>query len=309
LVKLLTGSVWTELRRAAKAARGPTHAAIAYFSDGADRLLPLRAGSVLVCDASVPTVRSGATHPATLARLVRRGVRVYSSPSLHTKVLVIGRRAFVGSANASRSSADRLFEAVVTTDSPQVMSAARRLVTTLAIEALSPVVLERLQSEYRPPRLLKGPAKRRSRSPLTTPLKVVQLHLDDYPGDEDTVVKAGRQTAKEHRQHGSAWEVQEFRLTGRNSLRRGDSVVQVVDEGGRSPMVEPPGTVLHVQHYRTKRGRVAYVFVEIRRLSRRPTRRQITKALGRGVGAGLGKGRRLPKAHGDELRGYFERRP
>lgn len=68
---------------------------------------------MIVCDASQRALRSGSTHPAALAGLYKRKLRLLSKPGLHAKVFVVGNAAFVGSANASANSAGLLIEAVV----------------------------------------------------------------------------------------------------------------------------------------------------------------------------------------------------
>jgi hypothetical protein len=96
-------SPWPHITRAIRT-RGPRHAAIAYLGQDAPTLLPLRAGDVLVVNASRAAVRAHATSPAALAHYVAAGVRVLSSPNLHAGVIATRRWAVIGSAGASHSS-------------------------------------------------------------------------------------------------------------------------------------------------------------------------------------------------------------
>lgn len=105
--------------------------AIAYIGSEADTWLHLRAGDVVVCDASARAVRMGMTSVPQLRRWYEAGVQVASREGLHAKVGVIGSRAFVGSANASRMSADERDEAVFITSSPQVVRGLRSYVKSL----------------------------------------------------------------------------------------------------------------------------------------------------------------------------------
>ncbi len=107
--------------------RDPRRAAIAHLGQDAPTLLPLRAGDVLVVNASRAAVRAHATSPVALAHYVDAGVRVLSSPNLHANVIATDRRAVIGSANASHSStlAD---EAAVITDDPEVVAAVRAFI-------------------------------------------------------------------------------------------------------------------------------------------------------------------------------------
>jgi len=89
--------------------------------------LPFDVGDLLVVNASRAAVRAHLTSPIALAYYVDTGVRVLSSPNLHANVIATSRRAVIGSANASHSStiAD---EAVVITDDPEVVAAARTFI-------------------------------------------------------------------------------------------------------------------------------------------------------------------------------------
>jgi PLD-like domain len=65
-IQFVTGGIWKSLTASAKAARKPSLVAVAYFGQGASKLLPLRTGSRLVVDASEGAVKSCQTHPADL---------------------------------------------------------------------------------------------------------------------------------------------------------------------------------------------------------------------------------------------------
>jgi hypothetical protein len=60
---LLTSGVWASLTSAARKSSNPAYAAVAYFGQGASTLLPLRAGSHLVVDASERAVLAAKPAP------------------------------------------------------------------------------------------------------------------------------------------------------------------------------------------------------------------------------------------------------
>ncbi len=97
-------SPWPHITRAIRT-RGTRHAAIAHLGQDAPTLLPLRAGDVLVVNASRAAVRAHLTSPIALAYYLDAGVRVLSSPHLHANFIATDRQAVIGSANASHSSA------------------------------------------------------------------------------------------------------------------------------------------------------------------------------------------------------------
>ena len=140
---LLTGlDVWPRLAElvtgAGRVGRSPAYLAIACIGSTADQWLPLRPGDILVCGATDASVRLGLTSTAVLRRWHDSGAHVFSRPGLHAKSGVVGARAFIGSANASRRSVENRDEAtLVTTD--------RRLVAELRTfvgELLRPPALE-----------------------------------------------------------------------------------------------------------------------------------------------------------------------
>jgi hypothetical protein len=71
--QFITRGVWKSITASAKAARKPALVAVAYFGQGASKLMPLPAGSRLVVDASEGAVKSGQTLPADLVRIQKRG--------------------------------------------------------------------------------------------------------------------------------------------------------------------------------------------------------------------------------------------
>ncbi|MEO5835024.1 MAG: hypothetical protein ABIR83_16880 [Nakamurella sp.] len=127
-VRLIAGQrVWDALTPAL-AGRSSVIAAVASIGRDADRLLPLSRGATLVVNASDAAVRQGTTDPEVLLRWHRAGVRVHSLDSLNATLILVDTSApFVaaGSADASQISAQHLDEAVMVTDLPDTIIAAR----------------------------------------------------------------------------------------------------------------------------------------------------------------------------------------
>jgi hypothetical protein len=143
--------IWATLTKAARASSQRCYVAVAYFGKGACKMLPLKEGSRLVVDASDLAVKSGQTCPQDLIDLQAIGVEIYSVRNLHAKVFVLGRAAFIGSANASNRSKNQLVEAVIRTTDRLVIEASRQFVNDLRGQELTPEVLKRLNKIYRPP--------------------------------------------------------------------------------------------------------------------------------------------------------------
>lgn len=123
-------SVWpvikAQIRRSKKSQQ--IFAAIAYVGIDATKLMPLRRGDVLVCNASDASIKQGSTSAIALEKFFNRGVQIFNEPRLHGKVVVFPTKAFVGSANVSSRSKDVLIEAVVETTDSRVVDRTRRFV-------------------------------------------------------------------------------------------------------------------------------------------------------------------------------------
>ena len=105
---------WNSIRRdLTSKRRGAVIAVVAYVGADAPRIMPLRRGDSLVCDASTGTIKGRLTSANALLKYHRRGVAVYSLDDLHAKVICTRRFAWVGSTNASANSRDNLIEASV----------------------------------------------------------------------------------------------------------------------------------------------------------------------------------------------------
>ena len=123
--EVLTGKVWRGVAKRAHAA--PTRrAAIAYVT--VDEL-QLRAGDVLVTDASRRAIKYAQTDAKLLRRLHMDGVAIHSRPGLHSKVALFGRYEVVGSANMSGSG---LIEVSMITDDPLTTSGIAAFIKRLA---------------------------------------------------------------------------------------------------------------------------------------------------------------------------------
>ena len=181
--KFLGSDIWREITAVAKASQKPCLAAVAYFAKGASSRLPLPDGSRLVVNASEWNVKSGATCPADLLKLFNSGVRIFNEPSLHAKVFVFGKTAYVGSTNVSKTSAEDHIEAALrTTDSPAV-HAARVFVDEHCNIELGPERLKDLQKIYRDPQVPGGKRQnatiRRKQGPTIPRVFLVQLEHKD----------------------------------------------------------------------------------------------------------------------------------
>lgn len=294
---LVGEEVWPAIRHALRGRRAPI-AAVAYVTA---RDLPLKPGSILVCDAEEHTVRQGKTDPRILGPMLKDGIRVFSMPGLHAKILSGQNAAVVGSANLSTASAERLIEAVAILPGARHAAAVRRKIELLVREAreLDPVEVKRLVGIYRPPLPSPVPPPRRST------LWRVATWIKDWTDEEVEAGERGEPRAlkalrREFRGTAArAWELEQVSLLKRlidGGLDRGMEIVECLHRG-RSVMVQPIAKVLHVEP--TNKGPWAIAFLARRRRARaRPLtsiKHKLTPALRRGF-AGSSPGVRLSMA-------------
>jgi len=183
---LITADVWMRITAEASISTSPAFSASAYFGPNADKLLPLPPESMLVVDASIPTVQSGSTCPISLLRMKNKGVRIFSSQYLHAKLYAFDKSAFVGSCNASSRSANLLIEAAVLLKRVSDIQEVRNFVKSICVTELFESDLNYLGSLYTPPEIPKIPLQQSYFSTL-----VMEL-LQEQGGSRATQVQPPR---------------------------------------------------------------------------------------------------------------------
>jgi hypothetical protein len=132
MIKLVSTRLWSHIMTLSVNTRSKS-VAVAYISD--DSRIQFGKGDLLIVDASDDKIASGDTSAEVLARAKRRGARIYSLQNLHAKLMVFDDVAIIGSANISKNSYGRLFEAGVITDLPAVVKQTREAIERLKSHA------------------------------------------------------------------------------------------------------------------------------------------------------------------------------
>lgn len=247
MASLLLDDPWSRIGAACKKSRADV--AVAYVGQGATRLLPLRAGSNLVVDASEAAVRSGQTDPRELLKYFRKGVDVFSQPKLHAKVFVFSNVAFVGSTNVSSHSANVLVEAAVAVRTASAVAEARRFVLDVAKSPMGEEFLKKLVKIYRPPRFPVAGRQRRRRG-LTKeellseakPLRLIHLVPTDWGEPEFRADEAGRRVAEKCKTRGFKLDSFGWQRWAHHGFD--EEVVMMVKRSPRDITLDPPGRVL-----------------------------------------------------------------
>lgn len=237
--------------------RGMAWVAVPYFGIGAAKMLPLAAGSVLVTRFDEAEIRSGQIHPLDIVELLERGVRVYQHKNLHAKVYVFGRRALIGSANVSKTSAG-MEEACIETTEPAVVQKAKEFVAGLQGDELTVEYAASLQKLYRPPvrPVTRSGISHKAQDDQSTHTRIWTVPLTYSPKSEtDTENEAAAaKLAKGKMSDTSLFRLEHFHWFG-GEMRKvavGDRVMQVVQKG-RAMEFCPPARVVSIYRYRAGR--------------------------------------------------------
>ena len=260
--KLITENVWSAIANTARRCKTPADVAVAYFGKGAAKLLKLPAGSRLVVDASEPTVKAGQTHPDDLQRMHRRKVKIYNVQNLHAKVFAFDKGVLVGSANASRHSANVLQEAVAHVGDIAIIRAARKFVKSLCLERLGPEELKRLQKLYRPPRFDPGQKTNTGPKQSFSVLRVALTHSVDVPEKLEKAFEFGLREATKKRKHKRGFYIEEFYWDDPSPFHKGQLIIQV-HKSAHGKAVSPPGHVIHTRAYRNGKTRKTLIYTEL----------------------------------------------
>ena len=263
--ELITKSIWSRLTSESKKCRSKSVVAVAYFSKGAASMLPLLKGSILLVDASEKAVKSGQTCPAELLKLYYKGVKIYSKDWLHAKMFVFGNSLYIGSTNAS-SNSTKLTEAIIKTSEKKSVADAKEFIKSYCKVELGDDQLSRLQKIYKEPRFagLGGGSKKKTKQHFinSNSFFIYHLELDEFTPDEQEQSQKGKKEAEAKRIKKSRHLVDEFKWENNFPAKKGDIIMQVIDEGNNS-YVSPPGIVIHQRRWKHKNQNKTLTYVEI----------------------------------------------
>lgn len=130
--QFLTGDIWKEVNKLFTKGQKKI-ACIAYVTSDN---LQLTKSDTLICDASTFAIKFGETSAKTLDTYFKRGVKLFCNPQLHSKLLLTDLFLVIGSANLSKSSAEKLTESSVMTDNDILISQAKAFCHILTEESI-----------------------------------------------------------------------------------------------------------------------------------------------------------------------------
>lgn len=182
--QFLTGDIWKEVNKHLTK-RQKKIACIAYVTS--DKL-ELTKGDTLICDSSIYSIKFGETSAKTIETYFKRGVKIYSNQQLHSKILLTDNFLVIGSANLSKSSAEKLTESSVITESDILISQAKAFCHNLTEE--STILNEKDIQELLKIEVVKRPFKPTTKSKIRQKKFGNQYwFVSAYPLKERTYVK------------------------------------------------------------------------------------------------------------------------
>ncbi|WP_182263435.1 phospholipase D family protein [Rhodococcus sp. UFZ-B548] len=259
---------WPHITRAIRT-RGPRRAAIAYLGQDSPELLPLRAGDILVVNASKAAIRAHATSPAALAHYLGKGVRVLSSPTLHAKVIATNRRAVIGSANATINSTYS-DDAVIITDDPDIITSVRTFIDGLDdITEVDHTFIDHATAEWAIGRAVPIPGVTgRIHNPdndfLPTPTaRMFVKHVVDYQPSPTELHLIREQQPRKPTTSGpvAKYQLQTLRLGKPSTITSGDVIILVSSD---QEWIYPPALVTAEPVRIPRSGGAVMVFLRIR---------------------------------------------
>lgn len=280
-------ALWPAITKAARSTRA--HAAVAYIGRDAPIHLPLKKGSILICDFSIPALERGLTHPDAILTYLKSGVEIHSSPGLHAKVFSFGDVAFVGSCNASSNSVKVLTEAAIRTANPTTIAEVSDFILSLRGTRIGPAFVKQMKMHYRPPAWELSKTTTRTRANLATPavpLWVADVSEEATQEAEDLAAKeekSARKLLSNKKSFTLDWF--EWNPGVPKAIEEQSGEIIMIHNEGTGPMVHPPARYLRSDTLAESKGMIIWVEIPI---AAKPIPRPLAvKELGREFGKHL----------------------
>jgi len=249
--QFLTGDIWNEVNKLFNKKQTKI-ACIAYVT--LDKL-NLSKGDTLICDASTFSIKFGETSAKTLDTYLKNGVRLFSNSQLHSKLLLTENFLVIGSANLSKSSAEKLTESSIVTDNDILISQAKAFCHNL-IEESTPLLKEDI-NELLKIEVVKQPFKPAPQSQSRTRQKKfgnLYWYISAFPLKEkvyekikDNVEKTTSSISKKENIEEEDIRFLRWRSNTEFSklAKEGDQIIlKLVNESKTRSYIYPPSTIL-----------------------------------------------------------------
>lgn len=254
---LLSDDIWPSITSAAK--DSCCHVAVAYVGRNAPELLPLKKGSILVCDFSRSALERGLTNPDAIRAYLKAGVEVHSWENLHAKVFSFGDVAYVGSCNASYNSANVLTEAAVRVTDPKTVNDVSRFVLGLRGTRVGPQLLEKMAGYYCTPAWEKR-GSMSSRVSTQVPLWVADVS-EDASAEAEAQAQHDMASAKKMVSNPSAFELDWIEWTPDipKAVRENEGEILMLHGHGPRQKAYAPARYLRSADTKGKKSKIIWI--------------------------------------------------
>jgi len=229
-------NLWQEQKIISQRHKSPLFVAVPYIGPDGGKLLRLKPDDVLVVSLTEKNSRNGSVCPAEIERLQKKGVKVYTTPDLHAKVMLCGRKAVVSSANLSQTSFDHLDEAGVLTTDTNVIKKVRIWFDQQMTREVGPEWLDICAKIYKPPKGGMAQTDKRTRRHTRTGVWLLGIQFIESPEDEQAVAQQGAIEAKGELSDSRKSKVFPVRWPGKSRflslIRKGDTIIPIKEEPG-----------------------------------------------------------------------------
>lgn len=226
-------------------------------------MLPVARGSVLVTRFTREAVKAGQVDPREVVKLIRSGVSVFNQRDLHAKIYVFPRKAFVGSANASKTS-EGLIEACIETSEPAIIKQSRDYVRSLDSDLVTLEYAKSLVDQYPKDEERYFGAPQNSSRQSTGEFErfwISPVVEEDYDAETRRADRAGTKVAKAAMATNKPTRLTKVLTEGPGEYAIGDWLLNR-RRVGRGFEFECPGRVVHVERFEGKAGWNALVYLE-----------------------------------------------
>lgn len=255
---------WSVITPAVRKAKGQVTAVVAYIGKQAPDILPLKDGDELFCDMSEAAMKAGTTHPDAIKAYSDKGVDVYSVDGLHAKFIILPRKLFIGSMNASSNSRFRLWEAALETTDKDAIREAREYLDGIVAKEVDSEFLRKRAKLYRSTPWSKTPQRKGFAFPKPRPKKlvVVSQTMGDWDTSEVRAHQRGEDEAKGRRRSGKEPAYLFFDKEYEEAVKVGDWVMGHYKYGGEN-YYSAPGEVIWISKGVVGRGGTVCIWYSI----------------------------------------------
>ena len=261
---LINEDIWETIPEMIKTSKR-TDVAVAFLGTEGSKLLPLKRGDRLIVDMSPAIVKSGATNPFEVEKLIKRGVKVFTRRNLHAKVICTEKSVLVGSANVSKNSRDILDEAAIFTTDPLSIQRSKDFIEQICIEPVLPKYLNECKKLYRPPRITRNQSNQndnKKRRVVHAKLWILSLHEGSIPESEQTAFDKSEKKAEKLIKNQATSILENWHSTRPNKVEVGDWVIQCLEFDDKNIDVYSPSRLIFIDEYirNGKTGAKRYVY-------------------------------------------------